>query len=118
MKNLAKLIVLGAVCSMLFVAIVPAHATVLETGSIAAGEVDIYKVDLRAGVTYSIGAIAGNRGADLDLLVLDADANVRTADTGSSPDAAVRFTPSYSGTYYLSVVASSGSTEYLVMVAP
>jgi hypothetical protein len=117
-KNLAKLIILGAVCSALFVAIVPAHATVVETGSITAGKVNIYRVELCAGVSYDIGVLAGDDSADLDLLVLDAEANVKETDRGASCDAAVRFIPSYSGTYYLSVTAWSGSTDYLLMVSP
>lgn len=81
-----------------------------------AGDLDYYRVDLEAGVTYVID-VRGTGDAPLAdpfLTVLN-ESNERVTsddDSGDGLDARLRFTPSTAGTYYIQASGLGGSTGW------
>lgn len=70
---------------------------------------DVREVPMRSGTCY-VGLAAASGGVrDLNLRVFDSDGGEVVSDGATGPLAALRFCPSQSGTYYVAVVASSGS---------
>ena len=90
-----------------------------------AGDVDLYRVTLTAGVHYRF-VLTGNGDTPLSdpfLRLMRADTSVIATDddSGSGHDAALRFTPTETGVYYVAAQAFStetGGYRLLAEIAP
>jgi serralysin len=89
----------------------------------SASDVDWFKVDLTAGVAYVLDMVgAGDRGSLVDGLLKLYGTNgstlLRTNDNGGfESDARILFTPSQTGTYYLSAESADGNVGTYWMYA-
>ena len=84
----------------------------LGNGAYGAQDVDLFSLSLRGGQTLSANVLAGQIGLSnlfSDLRVFDANGN-QLAATGGNPDAALTFTATADGTYYLGVSGAPNSS--------
>ena len=73
---------------------------------------DVEEQPMRAGTCYLVLAAASSAMRELDLRVFDSDGGEVVTDVTNGPNAALRFCPSQSGTYFVTVSASAGSGLY------
>jgi hypothetical protein len=73
---------------------------------------DVEEQPMRAGTCYLVLAAASSAMRELDLRVFDSDGGEVVTDATNGPTAALRFCPSQSGTYFVTVSASAGSGLY------
>lgn len=85
----------------------------------AAGDVDLFRVQLSAGTAYhfDLGGAGSGDGtlADGTLTLLDADGTVVATSTGGAGDASLDVAIDADGTYYLAVGGSGGSSGSYVV---
>lgn len=86
-----------------------AASTLSWRGFLVDHAADVREQSMRAGTCYVILAAASPGMRELDLRVFDSDGGEIVQDGADGARAAVRFCPSQSGTYYLTLEASAGS---------
>ena len=73
-----------------------------KTKRVSAGEIEYFTYHATAGVEASI-LIVGDGDTDLDLYVFDSDVNLIDEDTDNLDVCVCRWTPKYTGDYYVAV---------------
>ena len=73
-----------------------------KTERVSAGEIEYFTYHATAGVEASI-LIVGDGDTDLDLYVFDSDVNLIDEDTDNLDVCVCRWTPKYTGDYYVAV---------------
>ena len=94
--------------------VLPLNPNALSTGQIeAVGEIDHWRVTLKAGTTYTFDMRSGTAGTDPLLRLRNADGSLvaENDDAGSkNGPAGLAFTPTKTGTYYVDASFDNGTT--------
>ena len=75
-----------------------------------------YKVYMYSGNQYVVLGAGDNRVGDLDVEVYDSNGNLVASDRDYSAVSVAKFTPAYSGTYYVRTRMYSGNGYFFQMV--